>query len=103
METVILANARLLAGRFGNKSVEVCHARISAGIISADRRDRAAVLSELPAEADAAVEAGAGPAGYDYQSFECQKCGRVQTVVVEQDPMTSDALGWLAGELRPPS
>ncbi len=44
-----------------------------------------------------------GPAGYDYQSFECQKCGRVQTVVVERDPLTSDALAWLAGELRPPS
>ena len=44
-----------------------------------------------------------GPAGFDYHSFECQKCGRVQMTVVERDPMTSHALGWLAGELKPPT
>jgi len=44
-----------------------------------------------------------GPAGFDYRSFECQKCGRVQTVVIERDPLTSDALGWLASELKPPT
>ena len=44
-----------------------------------------------------------GPAGFDYRSFECQKCGRVETTVVESDPMTSDALGWLASELKPPT
>lgn len=43
-----------------------------------------------------------GP-GFDYHSFECQKCGRVQTTVVERDPLTSDALGWLASELKPPT
>ena len=41
--------------------------------------------------------------GLDYHSFACQKCGRVQTTVVERDPLTSDALGWLAGELKPPT
>ena len=45
----------------------------------------------------------AGPAGFDYRTFECQKCGRVETTVVSRDPMASDALGWLAGELRPPT
>jgi len=44
-----------------------------------------------------------GPAGFDCQSFECQKCGRIQTTVVERDPLTSDALGWLASELKPPT
>lgn len=44
-----------------------------------------------------------GPTGFDYHSFECQKCGRIQTTVVERDPLTSDALGWLASELRPPT
>jgi len=44
-----------------------------------------------------------GPPGFGYHSFECQKCGRVQTTVVELDPLTSNALGWLAGELKPPS
>ncbi len=44
-----------------------------------------------------------GPAGFDYRSFECQRCGRVETTVVVSDPMTSDALGWLASELKPPT
>ena len=43
-----------------------------------------------------------GHSGCDYQSFECQKCGRVETTLVTRDPMTSNALGWLAGELKPP-
>jgi hypothetical protein len=45
----------------------------------------------------------AGPSGFDYRTFECQKCGRIHTVVVSNDPMTSDMLGWLVGELRPPT
>lgn len=44
-----------------------------------------------------------GPAGFDYRSFECPKCGHVKITVVESDPMASDALGWLAGELKPPT
>jgi hypothetical protein len=44
----------------------------------------------------------AGPSGFDYRTFECQKCGRVETVVVSRDPMQSDVRGWLAGELKPP-
>jgi hypothetical protein len=44
----------------------------------------------------------AGPSGFDYRTFECQKCGRVETKVVASDPMASDARGWLASELRPP-
>ncbi|MFZ2156061.1 MAG: response regulator [Bradyrhizobium sp.] len=35
--------------------------------------------------------------------FECQNCGHVEIMVVESDPMTSGALGWLAGELKPPT
>jgi hypothetical protein len=45
----------------------------------------------------------AGPPGFDYRAFECQKCGRVETMVVSSDPMTSDMRGWLAGELKPPT
>jgi hypothetical protein len=44
-----------------------------------------------------------GPSGFGYRTFECQKCGRVQTTVVSSDPMTSGARGWLAGELKPPT
>jgi len=45
----------------------------------------------------------AGPSGFDYRTFECQKCGRVQTMVVASDPMKSGVHGWLAGELKPPT
>jgi hypothetical protein len=45
----------------------------------------------------------AGPPGLAYRTFECQKCGRVRTMVASSDPMTPDTLGWLAGELRPPT
>jgi len=45
----------------------------------------------------------AGPAGFEYRTFECQKCGRVETLTVSSDPMKSDMRGWLAGELKPPT
>jgi len=45
----------------------------------------------------------AGPSGFDCRTFECQKCGRVETAVISSDPMTSDIKGWLAGELRRPT
>jgi hypothetical protein len=44
-----------------------------------------------------------GPSGFDYRTFECQKCGRVQTTVVSSDPLKSAVHGWLAGELKPPT
>jgi hypothetical protein len=45
----------------------------------------------------------AGPSGFDYRTFECRRCGCVETVVISSDPMTSDMRGWLAGELKPPT
>jgi hypothetical protein len=44
-----------------------------------------------------------GPSGFASRTFECQRCGYVSTTVVPSDPMSSDALGWLASELRPPT
>jgi hypothetical protein len=44
----------------------------------------------------------AGSSGSDHRTFECQKCGHIRTMVVSNDPMTSDMVGWLASELRPP-
>jgi len=44
-----------------------------------------------------------GPSGFDYRTFECQKCGRVQTMAVSSDPMVSGIQGWLAGELKAPT
>jgi hypothetical protein len=45
----------------------------------------------------------AGPPGFDYRTFECQRCGRVETTVVASDPMTPEMRGWLASELKPPT
>ena len=55
--------------------------------------DRRMLLSKLEA----------GPSGFGYRTFECEKCGGIRRVVVPGDPMTSEMLGWLAGELRPPT
>ena len=44
-----------------------------------------------------------GPSGFDYRTFECQKCGHVHAVSGSQDPMQSEMHGWLAGELKPPT
>jgi hypothetical protein len=43
-----------------------------------------------------------GLAGFDRRHFECEKCAHVIAVTVATDPMKSDKMGWLAGELRPP-
>jgi hypothetical protein len=34
--------------------------------------------------------------------FECPKCDEVVTKAFVTDPMKSDAVGWLKGELKPP-
>jgi len=44
-----------------------------------------------------------GPSGLKQHTFECQKCGRVETTVVSSDPMTSHVRGWLSSELKPPT
>jgi hypothetical protein len=43
-----------------------------------------------------------GPLGDDHRTFECCKCGRIETAAVSADPMKS-ARGWLSGELKPPT
>jgi hypothetical protein len=43
-----------------------------------------------------------GPPGYDLRRFECDKCNHVHEERVVNDPMKSDKIGWLAGELKPP-
>jgi hypothetical protein len=45
----------------------------------------------------------AGPSGFDHRTFECQKCGRIQTSIVSRDPMTTGMHGWLVSELKPPT
>jgi hypothetical protein len=45
----------------------------------------------------------AGMSGFDYRTFECQKCGRVEIMIVSSDPMQAGVHGWLAGGLKPPT
>jgi hypothetical protein len=44
-----------------------------------------------------------GPAGYEFRTFACPKCDRVQRTLVVSDPMSADARGWLRGELKSPN
>ncbi|WP_334395225.1 response regulator [Bradyrhizobium sp. AZCC 2289] len=43
-----------------------------------------------------------GERGFEERTFECSTCGRTETISIAVDPMKSDAVGWLAGELKPP-
>ena len=59
-------------------------------------------MPEMPPKRMLLSKLEAGTTGFDHRTFECQKCGRIHTVGASRDPMTSDLLGWLASELRPP-
>jgi hypothetical protein len=37
----------------------------------------------------------AGPAGFEYRTFDCQKCSRTHTMIIASDPMDSNVRGWL--------
>jgi len=43
-----------------------------------------------------------GRSGFDRRTFECQKCGGVQTSRASKEPMESNVFGWPGGELKPP-
>jgi uncharacterized Zn finger protein len=43
-----------------------------------------------------------GPIGSEYRTFECQKCGRVHTLIVPSDPTETDIRGDFDSELTPP-
>ncbi len=44
-----------------------------------------------------------GRLNFDLRTFECVRCNHIERTLVAADPMrSSDALGWLLGELRPP-
>jgi len=42
-----------------------------------------------------------GERGFEVRTFECSTCKRTEQVSMSVDPMKSDAVGWLASELRP--
>ena len=43
-----------------------------------------------------------GERGVERRTFECGTCHRTDIVCVPVDPLKTDAVGWLASELRPP-
>jgi hypothetical protein len=44
-----------------------------------------------------------GPTGFEIRTFGCSKCDRVERIAIASDPMKSGDVGWLVGELRPPT
>ena len=46
-----------------------------------------------------ATDVASGPDGFEHWKFECPKCGDTKTNVIASDPLKSDAVGWLSGEL----
>ena len=43
----------------------------------------------------------AARAGFEL-TLHCISCGRIDQMQVSADPLVSEALGWIRGELRPP-
>jgi len=43
-----------------------------------------------------------GPPGLEDRTFECSTCYRTEKISFPIDPLKTDALGWLASELKPP-
>jgi hypothetical protein len=43
-----------------------------------------------------------GKRGFEERTFQCGTCDRTEKVSYPVDPMKTDAVGWLASELRPP-
>jgi hypothetical protein len=44
-----------------------------------------------------------GPTGFELRTFDCAKCNHVEKIVIASDPMKSGDVGWLVGELQPPT
>jgi hypothetical protein len=43
-----------------------------------------------------------GERGFEERTFECRTCHRIEKLSFAIDPLKTDAVGWLASELRPP-
>ena len=43
------------------------------------------------------------PNGFDLRTFDCPKCDHVEKIEIASDPMKSGDVGWLVGELQPPT
>jgi hypothetical protein len=40
-----------------------------------------------------------GPEGFEHRTFECVKCDHTEKKILACDPLRSNAIGWLSGEL----
>jgi two-component sensor histidine kinase len=49
----------------------------------------------------ALARVSAGERGFEERTFECSTCERTEVMSFAVDPMKTDAVGWLAGELKP--
>jgi hypothetical protein len=45
------------------------------------------------------ADVSSGPEGFEHRTFGCLKCGHTESKVIACDPLKSDAVGWLSGEL----
>jgi hypothetical protein len=45
------------------------------------------------------VDISSSPEGFEHRTFECLKCGHTENKILACDPLKSDAIGWLSGEL----
>jgi hypothetical protein len=45
------------------------------------------------------VDVSPGPEGFERRTFECRRCGEKDARMMACDPLKSDAVGWLSGEL----
>jgi hypothetical protein len=45
------------------------------------------------------ADISSGPEGFEHRTFECLKCGHTEKKISACDPLRSNAIGWLAGEL----
>jgi len=43
-----------------------------------------------------------GPRGFEDRTFECATCHRIDKISLPVDPLKTNSVGWLAGELKPP-
>jgi hypothetical protein len=49
-----------------------------------------------------ATDVAPDPDGFERWTFKCLKCGHTETNIIASDPLKSEAMGWLSGELGRP-
>lgn len=60
-------------------------------------------LCKMCAAGMVAVRVTPARLGINARTFECLQCHRVEKVLEAADPIQSNVLGWLFGELKPPT